>query len=259
MDDIRHLSRADIRSYFRRYYGPNNAVVVVAGDVDPRRIRRWARRYLGGVPRGEAPPPVRSAEPPQRGQRRVEVVFDAEPSLRMGWKVPSASSEDAPPLYMLMSILTGGRNSRLYSRLVLEDRIASGVSASIEPGRLYPGLFSIQASPLHPHSTREVELAIQEELDRLRHVPPSEREVQQVRNQLEASQIRRLRSNFGLALQLAEAASLSGHWKDAFESTRELMEVTPDDVQRVVRRYFRKEHMTVATLVRPEGEAGGGR
>ena len=102
-------------------------------------------------------------------------------------------------------------------------------------------------------------MAIQEELDRLRRVPPSEREIQQVRNQLEASQVRRLRSNFGLALQLAEAASLSGHWKEAFESTRELMDVTPGDVQRVVRRYFRKEHMTVATLVRPEGEAGGGK
>ena len=258
-EDLERLSRRDVQSYFRNFYGPNNAVVAIAGDVDPEQIRAWAEKYLGPVPRGGEPPPVRAVEPDQRGERRVEVVYDAEPSLRIGWKVPEAQAKDGPALYMLTYLLTGGRNSRLYHRLVLEDGIASGVTSSVEPGQMYPGLFTIQASPLHPHSALELEEAIYEELEDLRQTPPEEAELQRVRNQLEASEIRRLESNFGLALQVAGSATLYGDWRATFEFSEKLREVSPADIQRVVSDYFRKETRTVATLVRPFGNPGGHR
>jgi predicted Zn-dependent peptidase len=254
MEDLQRLSRKDVESYFRRFYGPNNAVVAIAGDIDPDQILTWAREYLGPIPRGEKPPPVRILEPKQRGERRVEVVFDAEPALRIGWKVPPAQAEDASALYMLASLLTGGRSSRIYRRMVLVDRIASGVTSTIEPGQMYPGLFSIQASPLHPHTPRELEDAIYEELESLKETPPEESELQRVRNQLEASEVRRLRSNFGLALQVAGSASLYGDWQTTFDLSRKLLEVSPQDIQRVVTTYFRKEYRTVATLVKPSAD-----
>ena len=256
MEDIQRLSRQDVESYYRTYYGPNNAVVAVAGDVDPDQILSWARKYLGPIPRGENPPPVRIEEPEQRGERRVEVVYDAEPSLRIGWKIPATPSEDLPALHMLTSILTGGRTSRLYRRMVLEDRISTGVTSSTEPGQLYPGLFVIQASPIFPHTTRELEAVIYEELDRLRVSPPAERELQRVRNRLEASEVRRLRSNFGLAVQVAGSASLFGDWRTTFEFGEALSKVSPEDIQRVVSAYFRKETRSVATLVKPSEEGG---
>jgi len=256
MEDIQRLSRQDVRSYFQRFYGPNNAVLAIAGDIDPDQILAWAREYLGPIPRGEEPPPVRILEPKQRGERRVEVVFDAEPALRIGWKVPPSQAEDAPALYMLTSLLTGGRSSRIYRRLVLEDRIASGVTSTIEPGQMYPGLFSIHASPLHPHTPRELEDAIYEELERLKETPPEESEIQRVRNQLEASEVRRLRSNFGLALQVATSASLFGDWRTTFDYSRKLQEVSPQDIRRVVTTYFQKEYRTVATLVKPSADQG---
>ena len=259
MEDIQRLSREDVQSYFRRYYGPNNAVVAIAGGIDPAQILTWARDYLGPIPRGEEPPPVRIKEPNQRGERRVEVLYDAEPGLRIGWKVPSAQGEDAPALYMLASLLTGGRSARIYRRLVLEDQIASGVTSSIEPGQLYPALFSIQASPLHPHAPRELEEAIYEELEMLKETPPEKGELQRVWNRLEASEVRRLRSNLGLALQVAGSASLYGDWRIPFDFSKRLQEVTPQDIQRVVTSYFRKEYRTVATLVKPSEDPGGTR
>jgi predicted Zn-dependent peptidase len=255
-EDLERITRKDVQRYFRDYYGPNNAVVAVAGDVDPQRILAWAKEYLGPIPRGATPPPVRALEPRQRGERRVEVIYDAEPALRIGWKVPSAQSEDGPALYMLSYLLTGGRNSRLYHRLVLEERIASGVTSSIEPGQIYPGLFTVQTTPLHPHPTQELEGVIYEEMQRLAGTPPEDGELQRVRNQLEASEIRRLGSNFGLALQVAGSATLYGDWHTAFDFSRKLQEVSPADIQRVVRDYFRKENRTVATLVRPSGNDG---
>jgi predicted Zn-dependent peptidase len=257
MEDILRLSRQDVQSYFRSYYGPNNAVVAIVGDIDPDQILTWAREYLGPIPRGEEPQPVRIKEPTQRGERRVEVVYDAEPALRIGWKVPPAQGEDAPALFMLASLLTGGRSSRIYRRLVLEDRIASGVSSSVEPGQLYPGLFSIQASPLYPHTPLELEETIYEELELLKETPPEEGELQRVWNQLEASEVRRLRSNFGLALQVAGSASLFGDWRNTFDFSKRLQEVTPQDIQRIVTTYFRKEYRTVATLVKPSEGPGG--
>lgn len=258
MEDLQRFTRKEVEGYFRGYYRPNNAVVAVAGDVDPDQILRWAEAYLGPIPRGEDPPPVGRVEPIQEGERRVEVVYDAEPAVRMGWKVPSALHEDAPSLYMLMSVLTGGRSSRLYRRLVLRDRIASAVTSSIEPGQLYPGLFTIQASPLHPHGTLELEAAVYEELERLREAPPEEGELQRVRNQIEASEFRRLRSGFGLALQVAGSASLYGDWRRTFHFSRAMQAVSPSDIQRVVTTYFRTEGRTVATLVKPVRDQGEG-
>jgi len=155
---------------------------------------------------------------------------------------------------MLASLLTGGRSSRIHRRLVLEDRIATGVTSGTGPGILFPGLFSIDANPRSPHTPEEVEAAIYEELERLKEEPPEERELQRVRNQLEASEIRRLRSSFGLALQVAQGASFYGDWRESFSFTRKMGAVTPLDIQRVVQEYFRDDQRTVATLVKAEGQ-----
>jgi predicted Zn-dependent peptidase len=257
-EDLSSISRRDVQDYYQRYYGPGNAVVAIAGALDPQQILEWAQEYLGTIPRGQNPPGVEVQEPRQLQERRVRVEFDAEPSLRIGWRSPEATHPDTPALAMLASLLTGGRSSRIYRRLVLEDRIATGVSSGTGPGYLYPGLFSIDVSPRSPHSAEEVEAVIYEELDRLRDDPPEDMELQRVRNQLEASEVRRRRTSFGLAYQVAESASLYGDWRKTFSFTREMGAVTPEDIQRVVQRYFTKDQRTVAILRRPEAEGGEG-
>jgi predicted Zn-dependent peptidase len=246
--DLETLEREDVASYFERYYGPNNAVVAIVGDVDPDRVESLARRYLAPLPRGEEPPPVLAREPPQRGERRVRVEFDAGAQLRMGWHTVDGFHPDHTALVVLTSLLTGGRTSRLYRRLIVEDRLAAQVTSSLGPGDRFPQLFQIHAIPRSPHGPAEVEAAIAEELERLRRLPPDSVELQRVRNQIEAGDVRRLRSNLGLAFQLATSASVHGDWRETFRFGERVRRVTPEDIREVVRRYFRPSGLTVAVL-----------
>jgi predicted Zn-dependent peptidase len=253
MSDLRNLGRPQVEEYYRRYYAPNNAVVAIVGDVDADRVLAWANRYLGGLPRGEDPPRVVAREPEQRGERRVEILWDAEPSVRIGWHVPSAAHPDAPATALLASLLTGGRTSRLYRRLVQQDRLATGVFVSLGPGDRYPRLFQLDASPRAPHTTSDVEEAIYEEIARLADGGPSEAELTRVRNQIAAGQIRRLQSNLGLAFQLAESSTLFGDWRATFRLPERWAAVTADDVRRVAASYLTRANRTVATLRRESG------
>lgn len=257
MSDLQALGRADVEAYYRRYYGPNNAVVAIVGDLEPDSIVAWADAYFRRIPPGDSPPPVLAKEPRQRGERRVEVAFDAASQLRIGWHVGSVFDDDAPALTMLSYLLTGGRTGRLYRRLVLEDRLATFVSASPAPGSRYPRLFVIQATPRAPHTAAAVEQAIYQELGELAAEPPDHSELERVRRQLEAADIRRLRSNLGLAFQLAESASLFGNWRTTFRLSQRIRDVTPGDVARVVRAHLHPENRTVATLVRSRLPGGG--
>ena len=256
MADIQRLRRPDVEAYFRRYYGPSNAVVTVVGDVDPDQILAWAEEYFGDLPASETPAPVLLREPTQTEERRVQVTFDAEPQVRIGWPVVETSHPDAPALTILSWLLTGGRTSRLYRRLVIEDRVATAIYSSTGPGIQFPAIFTIDATPRFPNSTDDVEAAVYAELDSLRRTPPSEREMQRIQNQLEAGEFRRLTSNLGLALQLAGSASAFGDWRTTFSFTDRLAAVRPEDVLRVAQRFFNRERRTVATLVRPESGAG---
>ncbi len=256
MSDIQRLRRPDVAEYFRRYYGPSNAVVSVVGDIDSDQILAWAEEYFGGLPPSETPAPVLSREPVQNGERRVEVAFDAEPRVRIGWPIVETTHPDAPALSVLSWLLTGGRTSRLHRRLVLQDRVATAINSSIGPGVRFPGILTIDAAPRFPRTTEDVEAAIYAELDSLQQTLPSEREIQRIRNQLEASEVRRLTSNLGLALQLAGSTSAFGDWRTTFGFTDRLAAVEPEDVRRVARQFLTREHRTVATVVRPDSVAG---
>jgi predicted Zn-dependent peptidase len=250
MSDLRSLSRSDVATYHDRFYGPGNAVVAVVGDLDSGRMERWARRYFGRLPSGEEPPLVLAEEPPQRGERRVELEWDAEPLLRIGWHVPSSLHDDAPALSILSSLLTGGRTSRLYQRLVVADRLVTSIFSSMGPGQAHPQLFQLDATPRAPAAPADVEAAIYQELARLAAEGPSEDELQRVRNQIRAGAVRRLQSNLGLAFQLASSESLTGDWRETFRASARLQEVDAEDIRRVVAAYFTESNRTVATLVR---------
>lgn len=265
MSDLEVLGRQQVEAYYRRFYGPGNTVVAIVGDLDVETIRGWADAYFAHLPPGESPRPVLAREPEQNGERRVEVVFDAQPELLVGWHVPDDFHADTPALGMLAAILSSGRSSRLFRRLVVEDRLATNVSATTAPGSRYPQLFTIAASPRSPHTTDEIEAALYEELDRLAQIPPDGSELERVRNQLEASRVRRLGSNLGLAFQLSGSAALYDDWRTTFLFADRYRDVRPEDIQRVVRDYLVRDNRTVTTLVPPDDtvsvdaeRAGGG-
>ena len=250
--DVEHLTRRQVASYFRNHYGARNAVVAVVGDVNPDRVARWANEYFGPVPAGRPIPPVLAREPKQIGERRITVEFDAEPRLMIGWRAVSGLHEDAPALSMLASLLTGGRTTRLYRRLVARERSAIHVAAGLGPGFAHPGLFTVTAVPRHPHTPVELERSIYQELREMKENHPDSADLARIKNQLRAGEFRRLSSNLELAMQLADSESSFGDWSETFRLSHRLLEVTPADVRRVARRYLVSGSRTVATMVRGE-------
>jgi predicted Zn-dependent peptidase len=256
--EIQAVTRASALEYFKKYYGPNNAIVAIVGDINADSMKAWATRYFADIPAGTPHKPVVTQEPPQRGERRIQVEYDANPTVLVGYHVPGTRHPDAPALAVLSQILTGGRTSRLYQRLVIRDRVAAQVSSSQQPGQLYPRLFMFNGVPIAPHTTEEVEKAVYEELERIQREPPTEAELQKVRNQIEANSIQRLSSNFGLAFQLSNSEALWYDWSQTFRDQAAQARVTAADVQRVAKQYFSPTNRTVGTLVRPPKPATTG-
>lgn len=248
--DLDALTRRQALEYFRNYYGARGAIAAIVGDVDAGRVVRLAEEYFGDAPAGRDPPPVTAREPAQAGERRITVEFDAEPRLLIGWKAVSLGHEDAPALSMLASLLTAGRTTRLYRRLIVEDRSAIHVSASLGPGVAHPRLFTVTAVPRSPHTTGELEAAILEEIQAIKDTPPARQALARIQSQYRASEYRRLSSNMQLASQIADSEATFGDWRETFLLSRRMADVTPQEVQRVARQYLTDATRTVAVLVR---------
>jgi predicted Zn-dependent peptidase len=251
--DIQALTPAATEAFFRTYYGPGNAVIAIVGDINPADTMALIERSFGSIPPASTPPRVVTVEPPQRGERRVTVEFEAEPIVMVGYHKPSIGHPDDPVFDVLDAVLSEGVTSRLYRRLVRELKLAASVSTdSGTPGVRSANLFLISAAPLAPHSTVELEAAIEEELTRLKREPVSPDELAKVLNNLDAGLVRALRSNSGLASQLAYFQVVAKDWRYVLASRDRIAAVTPADIQRVAAKYFTPSNRTVATLIRKQ-------
>jgi len=193
-----------------------------------------------------------TAESPQGGERRIAVEFDAEPEVMVAFHKAVWPSPDDPVLEVIDSLLSSGRTSRLFRRLVLETQVASEVYSTAAPGDRYPNLFIVGATPRAPHTSPEVEAGILQELRRLAVDPIPEKELEKIKNQLRASFLYPLRSNSGLAAQLSYFEVLTGDWKNLNTYAAAIQATTVAQVQDAARRTFVPPNRTVAVLARPE-------
>jgi predicted Zn-dependent peptidase len=258
--DIDNLTREEVLSYFKTYYSPNNAIVVIVGDINPAKTIALMEKYFGKIPPQTIPPRHITDEPDQLGERRVVVEFDAQPDLTIGYHIPASGHDDTYPLDVMGSLLTGvtrgSRTGRLYRSLVLEKKVA--LSASAGPFTLnYPGLFLFNVTPAPGKSVEEVEKAVYEEIEKLQKDLPSPEEMARVRNSVDASMIRALRSNMGVARLLASVEHEAGDWKYIFKDIDKSKAVTAEQVREVARKYFKPQNRTVAELRPLAGEEGG--
>ena len=251
--DILSLTPADTEAFFKTHYGPNRATIALVGDINPKEVIALIEQTFGKIPAAPAPPSLVTVEPEQRGERRVEVEFDAEPSIVIGYHKPGLGHPDDDVFDVIDAVLTDGLTSRLHQKLVREKRLAASVNSDANyPGVRAPNLFIFMATPLAPHTTAEVETAIYEELERLKREPVSPKELEKVINNLDADLVRALRSNSGLASQLALYQSVAGDWRYVLKSRDKVAAVTAADVQRVATQYFTKSNRTVGVLVKKE-------
>ncbi len=251
--DLESLDIADTRAFYRAHYGPDNAVVVAVGDVDPAAFFRLVEEYFGEMPPSGAADRGVTREPPQPGPKRVEVSFDAEPRLIVAYHKPTLPHRHDYVFDVIASVLADGRSSRLTRELVDRRQLATGVDAANGlPGARYPNLFAVFVTPVAGAGSEEVEAVLEEELERLGEEPPTKQELEKVGRRLEASRVRSLLSNAGLARQLAYFQSVAGDWRYLEEHTRVLATITPEEIAAVAQTYFVPGNRTVAWL-RKEG------
>jgi predicted Zn-dependent peptidase len=251
--DLRYLSRKRVERFFKQHYAPNNAVVAVVGAVPAAGALKIIEDYFGKIPPQEIPEMPGDEEPKQAGERRLNVEFDAYPQVLIGYHKPTMPHFDDYVFDVIDMILSSGRTSRLYKSLVEEKKIAVSVStANGMPGSRYPNLFTIAATPRSPHTCAEVEEGIYLQLQLLQDRPVTARELDKVKNNLEADFIRALSSNAGLAAQLSYYQSIAGNWRYIENHLQVIGRITAEDVRRVAQSYLVERNRTVATLVKKE-------
>ena len=257
MKDIDAIRLEDAKAYFRTYYAPNNAVVCVVGDFDTGALLAKMRKYFGDIPRQADPPPVINAEPPQRGEKRIEFHRPAElPALRIGYHIGDYKDLDDPARDLLSTILSGGESSRLYKSLVYEKQIATSVNASNE-SRVDPGLVTFYAQAQQGHTLAECESALYAILDDIQKNGVTERELQKAKNAVRVGYVGSFKTNLSLAGQLAEYEANWGDWKKLPATPARYDSVTLSDIQRIAKKIFRDRNRTVILLV-PDKESSEG-
>ena len=210
-------------------------------------------RYFGDIPPQEIVRTVERKEPEQLAERRVEVEFDANPQVMIGYHKPTLPHFDDYVFDVIDILLSTGRTSRLYKTLVEEKQIAVSVSSSNGfPGARYANLFAIFATPRSPHTTEEVEGEIYKQLELLKTEAITPYELTKVKNRLEASFIRSLASNAGLAAKLSYYQTVAGDWRYIEEHSKQISKITAEDVKRVAAQYLVDKNRTVATLVKKQ-------
>jgi predicted Zn-dependent peptidase len=248
--DMAYLSEDAMADFVRKYHAPNNTVITVVGDVNTPLMMKMIRKYFGAIPSQALPPPLVTAEPLQVGEKRTSIVWDAGPQLIIGYHKPNMPDKDDYTFDMLESILSKGRTSRLYRRLVQEKGVAESIDVSNGvPGSRYPNLFTVFATPRTPHGSEELEQLIYAEIERLKKEPVSADELIKTKNQLRADYIRGLDSNEGLAGKLSYFESLTGDYRYLTTYLDALGKVTAADIQQAAQKYLKVENRTVATLV----------
>ena len=253
MEDLNAATAEDALDFYRRFYVPNNAAIVVAGDVTVEQIRELAERYFAHIPRGPEMadlPPIPSA-PRTDGERRV--VIDAEkatlPLLQTAYTIPPEAHPDVKPLELLGQILGGGESSRLYQRMVKEEQAAFQVFAGAGSG-LGPGTFSVGALPNQGVEVSQLESLIQEELDRVMSEGVTARELQKVKNQRRARAIMSRQSVSSKAGAL-QRYRYQGDISKINTELDEYMAITAEDILRVARKYLVPENRTVVIAQPP--------
>ena len=262
--DLESMTLSDLASWYSKWYSPNNAALVVVGDVEPERVRKLAAKHFGDRESVDLPRRPAPAEIEPRGETRLRVHAPAKlPYLAMGWRVPALGSLDRPDdiyaLDVLAGVLDGGRSARIERNIVRGQQVASGAGASYSPlSRMPETLFSVGGTPASDHDIGELEAALRKEIERLDDGPIDAEELERVKTNVRAEDVFQRDSMFYQAMRMGrlEMVGVDQGAYDAYQ--KGIQQVTAEDVHRVAREYLTDRRLIVAELV-PEGVDGSSR
>lgn len=253
MNDLENLSVADTRLFYDDWYAPNNATVVVVGDVVPAEVFALAEKYFGALPRKTLPPRKPQEEPPQLGLKRLTVKAPAEqPYVLMAYRVPGLKkpAEDWEPyaLDMLESILSGNDAARLPRTLVKTDLVATSAGANYDGVGRGPAFFYLSGSPVAGRSAEQLEQSLRREVKRVVDEGVTDEELNRVKAQVIAAQVYQRDSMFFQARQIGSMETIGFSYRDLDLYIEKLKQVTADQVREVTRKYLVDDVLTVAYL-----------
>ncbi len=248
--DLDAMTLDDLQRHYDTYYSPNNATLVIVGDVKADSLLPTIKQLFEPIPRGPEPKPVATMEGEQKGERRFLLKREAQvPFVMMGYRVPNFTSEDSYALDVLESILSHGKSSRLYQSLVYDQKLSLAVGAEYGLMQADPGLFYFYALVSPGHKIEQIEDALHKEIKRLQNEPPTELELQRAKNQVEAARVFEQDSNFRHAMLLGQAESIGAGWRKVDQFLDRIRAVTAKDVQRVAKQYLIDDTRTVGILI----------
>ena len=259
MNDLQNMQLADLQDWYERWYAPNNATLVVVGDVQPEQVLALAQKHFEPIPTSEIGELKPMVEPRQRGLTRVTVRAPAkQPYMLMGYKTPVVghAEHDWEPyaLYVLASVLDGGASARLSTELVRKQKIAASAGAQYDTYSRLPSLFLFDGTPTDGHTTEQVELALRAQIKLLQEELISDEELQRVITQVVASKVYQADSVFYQAMEIGILETIGLDWRMLNTELDAIRAVTPAQVREVARKYLIDDNLTVATLVPEEIE-----
>ncbi len=253
-EDIRNLTREDVRKFFDTYYVPSNLTIAIVGDVKANQVKQLAQTYFGRFQAKPKPQTQIPVEPPQKQTREVTLELPSQPWYLEGYHRPAITHPDNAVYDIIGSLLSSGRTSRLYKSLVEQQRLAlSAQGSSGFPGEKYPNLMLFYALTAPGHNVDEVAIALRKEIDSLKTQPVLTSELDRVKTQARAGLLRSLDSNMGMAQELLEYEVKTGSWRNLFKQLDQIAAVTPADIQRVARESFTPENRTIGKLLSKKG------
>jgi zinc protease len=256
MEDLSVAGYEDVVGFFKSYYGPNNASLVVAGDIDPKEARRLVEKWFSEIPRGTRVPPLAAPPAVLTEEKRLTLEDRVQlPRLYMAWITPPHLHPGDAALDVLAGVLASGKNSRLYKRLVYELQVAQDVSA-VQASQQLASTFQIAVTAREGHDLTEIEKLVQEEIDRVKDAAPAAREVERAVNQFEASfyhAMERVGGFGGKADQLNAYAFAAGRPDFYNEDRARYLSLDARDIQSAARRYLPDGARVILSVV-PAGK-----
>ena len=255
MDDLNAASVADVQAFFKQYYAPNNATLVVTGDFDPAEVKRLVAQYFGDIPRVDAPPPVQCEQPFNPGEQR-RTVTDSKATLPASftlWRIPETKHADTPALTFLSTIVGTGESSRLNRAIAREAKAALGLQTflNIFGNTRGPGTFGVLAIANQGVKVDSLEKLLAKEIAKIVADGVTEAELAKAKNAFLAQTIAERQTSMGRAEALHAATMFLGGPEAVNTDLQRYLNVTVADIQRVARTYLRPEN-SVVTLITPE-------
>ncbi len=248
--DIENITRYDLYKYYKTYYQPNNATIVIVGDFETEKAIAMVKKYFGKIPAGPKPPTVKAKEEQQFGERRAEIKkAGSVPRIMIGFHTPGIGNPDIYALDVIEVILSGGTSSRLYKALV-DRQLATSAWASSSISK-DPNLFILGATARDGVNISSVESSLLAEVERLKNEPVSDEELQKALNQLEASFVYTNDSVTNQARQLGYFETIFS-WRFVERYLENARKVTKADIKRVAQKYFTEKNRTVVTFIPEE-------